>query len=237
MQGIAGHAPSSHILRIRNDCSAFLSIVSKKDEQMPREANLQMKGQRQTTPAELACDLPFLLSLPEAQLGAGEIETEVMTLFEQYRVPLLCYTGSFGVPVSDAEEIVQEVFLFLFRHLRLGRSRRNLRGWIFRVAHNLTLKQRLANHTLAQRTTRNEGLAEEHADPAPGPEEQMSAAQRRHRLQAVVQALPENDQHCLRLRAEGLRYREIATVLGMSLGAVSISLTRSLARLARADSR
>jgi RNA polymerase sigma-70 factor (ECF subfamily) len=63
------------------------------------------------------------------------------------------------------------------------------------------------------------------------------AAQRRQRLLAVVQALPANDQQCLRLRAEGLRYREIATVLGMSLGAVSISLTRSLARLARADGR
>ena len=57
------------------------------------------------------------------------------------------------------------------------------------------------------------------------------------RLRAVLRALPEHDQHCLRLRAEGLRYREIAEVLGMSLGAVSISLTRSLARLERADRR
>ena len=38
------------------------------------------------------------------------------------------------------------------------------------------------------------------------------------RLMAVVHALPEADQGCLRLRAEGLRYREIAAVLGMSLG-------------------
>jgi RNA polymerase sigma-70 factor (ECF subfamily) len=80
-------------------------------------------------------------------------------------------------------------------------------------------------------------VAAEHADPSPGPEAQLSEAQRRYRLLAVVRALPDNDQHCLRLRAEGLRYREIATVLGMSLGAVSISLTRSLARLARADGR
>jgi RNA polymerase sigma-70 factor (ECF subfamily) len=39
----------------------------------------------------------------------------------------------------------------------------------------------------------------------------------------------------LHLRAEGLRYREIAEILEMSLGAVSISLSRSLARLERAD--
>jgi RNA polymerase sigma-70 factor (ECF subfamily) len=52
---------------------------------------------------------------------------------------------------------------------------------------------------------------------------------------AVLHALPEQDQACLYLRAEGLRYREIADVLDISLGSVSISLTRSLARLHRAD--
>lgn len=182
------------------------------------------------------------LSFPafaDASLPAesSEIEREVIALYDQFRAPLLRYSLSLGVPVHDAEEIIQEVFLSLFRHLRLGRSRKNLRGWLFRVAHNLTLKQRLANQTSARRTAGDPGLAEEHADPAPGPEEQLSAAQRRERLQAVVRALPENDQHCLHLRAEGLRYREIAAVLGMSLGAVSISLTRSLARLVRADGR
>jgi RNA polymerase sigma-70 factor, ECF subfamily len=53
----------------------------------------------------------------------------------------------------------------------------------------------------------------------------------------VLQALPERDRCCLGLRLEGLRYREIGQVLGMSLGAVSISLTRSLARLMRANER
>ena len=53
----------------------------------------------------------------------SEIEREVMELFEQLRNPLLRYALSFGIPVHDAEEIVQEVFLSLFRHLQLRRSR------------------------------------------------------------------------------------------------------------------
>jgi RNA polymerase sigma-70 factor, ECF subfamily len=166
---------------------------------------------------------------------ASGIELEVMELFDEFRERLLRYSLSLGLSIQDAEEVIQEVFLALFRHLHLGRSRENLRGWLFRVTHNLALKQRLANQTSVQRTAGDARVAEERADPAPSPEEQMFAAQRRYRLQAVVRALPEIDQHCLRLRAEGLRYREIATALGMSLGAVSISLTRSLARLARAD--
>jgi RNA polymerase sigma-70 factor (ECF subfamily) len=63
-------------------------------------------------------------------------------------------------------------------------------------------------------------------DSAPGPEE---------RLAAVVKALPELDRCCLSLRAKGLRYREIAEVLGISLGAVANSREKSLSGLSRAD--
>src|SRR5277367_71035 len=78
----------------------------------------------------------------------SEIEREVIDLFEQYRNPLLRYALSFGLSVHDAEEVVQEVFLSLFRHLQLQRSRKNLRGWIYRVTHNLALKQRHTNQKL-----------------------------------------------------------------------------------------
>jgi RNA polymerase sigma-70 factor, ECF subfamily len=175
----------------------------------------------------------------DAALSAepSEIEREVMDLFDQFRNPLLRYALSFGIPVHDAEEVVQEVFLSLFRHLQTGKSKSNLRGWIFRVAHNLALKQRYANQRSCDKAASDWTVAEEQSDPSPNPEEHLSLAQRQRRLLAVVQALPEADQGCLRLRAEGLRYREIASILGMSLGAVSISLTRSLARLIRADGR
>jgi RNA polymerase sigma-70 factor, ECF subfamily len=182
--------------------------------------------------------LPFPTTA-EAALSAGpsDIEREVVECFDQFRNPLLRYALSFGVPVHDAEEVAQEVFVSLFRHLQLGKSRRNLRGWIFRVAHNLALKQRYANQRSRDKMASDWTTAEAQFDPSPNPEEQLSFAQRQRRLLAVVEALPEADQSCLRLRAEGLRYREIAQVLGISLGAVSISLTRSLARLVRADGR
>jgi RNA polymerase sigma-70 factor, ECF subfamily len=163
------------------------------------------------------------------------IEREVITLFDKFRDPVLRYALSFGITASDGEEITQEVFLALFRHLQSGKSRRNLRGWIFRVAHNLALKQRWMNYKSHKAVEFDWAAAEKRSDPAPNPEDQLASVQRRQRLLAVVRALPEEDRFCLRLRAEGLRYREIASVLNISLGAVSISLTRSLARLSRAD--
>jgi RNA polymerase sigma-70 factor, ECF subfamily len=188
-------------------------------------------------PMDSTNELTFSGADAASSAKPSEIEREVLGLFEQYRNPLLRYALSFGISAHDAEEVVQEVFLSLFRHLQLRRSRKNLRGWIFRVTHNLALKQRHANQKSLNRMAADGAVAEEQFDPSPNAEEQLSSEQGRKRLLAVVQALPETDQDCLRLRAEGLRYREIAEVLGISLGAVSISLTRSLARLMRAEGR
>ena len=48
-----------------------------------------------------------------------------MDLFEQYRDRLLRYVLSFGLPVRDAEEVTQEVFLSLFQHLRMRKPQQN----------------------------------------------------------------------------------------------------------------
>jgi RNA polymerase sigma-70 factor, ECF subfamily len=173
--------------------------------------------------------------------GAGSsakpspIERKVIDLFGQFRAPLLRYVISFGISVHDGEEIIQEVFLALFRHLKLGKSERNLRGWVFRVAHNLALKQRHANRKAQEILDSDEAVVHQQPDATPSPEEQAANSQGLERLQAVLRALPEQDRCCLYLRAEGLRYREIAATLGISLGAVSLALTRSLARMERAQ--
>lgn len=183
---------------------------------------------------ELVRDLPFS-SIAGHPARPSADEREVIALFEDFRLPLLRYVVSRGLSVHDGEEVIQEVFLALFRHLQAGRSRRNLRGWIFRVAHNLAAKQHHANRKAEARLDSNQILAESHPDATPNPEEQVAYRQRSERMQAVLRALPEQDRACLSLRAEGLRYREISAVLGVSLGAVSIALTRSLARMGRVD--
>jgi len=162
-------------------------------------------------------------------------EAELAGLFQRMRNPLLRYMLTFGITAHDGEEIVQEAFLALFKHLKAGKSDANLPGWIFRVCHNLSLKHIGRLHKRLAVVNLEFDWLGQHADSALNPEEQLAETQRREKLQAVLRALPEQDRYCLYLRAEGLRYREIAQVLEMSLGAVSISLARSLARFERAD--
>jgi RNA polymerase sigma-70 factor (ECF subfamily) len=104
------------------------------------------------------------------------------------------------------------------------------------VGHNLALKQR-AKLMRRQKTesTWDGSLDDLLVDPGFDPEQQLAEDRRGRRLRSVLQALPERERRCLYLRAEGLRYRDIARTLDISLGSVAKSLTRALARLMNAD--
>lgn len=73
-----------------------------------------------------------------------------------------------------------------------------------------------------------DAVIHEQVDPSANPETQLARRQRCLRLAPVIHALPARDRRCLLLRAEGLRYREIARTFEMSLGAVAKSLLPSL---------
>jgi RNA polymerase sigma-70 factor (ECF subfamily) len=162
----------------------------------------------------------------------AELESVVVGLFDQFQERVVHYVVTHGLPRPDAEDVVQETFLSLFRHLELGRSRSNLIGWIFRVAHNLALKRRKSSLLSGVDRDQHHVLAQQAALDS-NPEAHFAFNQMHQRLRAVFEALPEQEQRCLYLRAEGLKYRDIARVLDISLGAVSTSLSRALARMTR----
>ena len=163
-----------------------------------------------------------------------ERDATVLQVFEDCHGSVYRYVRSFGLDVQSSEDVVQEVFLALFRHVGRGGDRTNLRGWLFRVAHNMALKQRARERRWA-RAAALIPIIWFHMDPSANAEEQIMETERQTRLQAVVMALPARDRQCVLLRAEGLRYREIASALGVSLGTVANCLARVLTRLQRAD--
>ncbi|MES1254536.1 MAG: RNA polymerase sigma factor [Acidobacteriota bacterium] len=187
--------------------------------------------------ADSLVDLALLRAVEPADVSTVPIDQEVLILFDRCGPALQRYVASLGLTTNESEDIIQDVFLALFRHLRLGRPRTNLRGWLFQVAHNRALKHRGRTRRQHLWPPWDETALPEPIDPAPDPEAQLAARERRRRLIWVVRSLPERDRRCLALRAEGLPYRDIAAVLGVSLGTVAKLLARAMARLARADER
>jgi len=172
------------------------------------------------------------LGVPRTELETAH--AEVLALFDAHAAGLHRYVCSFGLGADSARDIVQEVFLSLFRHICRNQPRTNITGWLFRVAHNLALKQRRASARRMESALDDEFL-DQLFEPSANPEERVANEQRRQRLRSVLLALPERDRRCLYLRAEGLAYRDIAKALGFSLGSVGNSLNRAMMRLTRAD--
>ncbi len=182
--------------------------------------------------------VPFELvlgALHDKAPSRPNVQREVLQLFDECAPGLRRYVRSCGLTPEAAEDVVQDAFLALFRHLCLGGSRRNLRGWLVQVSYRSALKHR---ERRARRDRReapwDPQLADAVIDPADDPETQLSEDRRQRRLRAVMRALPGRDRQCLYLRAEGLPYRDIAKALDVSLGTVAKSLARAITRLSNA---
>jgi RNA polymerase sigma-70 factor (ECF subfamily) len=160
---------------------------------------------------------------------AVELEQRITALFDELRDPVIRYLTCFRVQAADADEIVQDTFLRLFRYLQGGGTVENMRGWVFRVAHNVAL-----NYIRDAKPA--EPLPEdwdEHSSQAGvlSPEEVLLQHEQLRRLFATINRLPLQQRQCLHLRVEGFRYREIAEIMGISIWTVAGYQRRAMKKL------
>jgi RNA polymerase sigma-70 factor, ECF subfamily len=162
------------------------------------------------------------------QLGIAERYQRIAELYGLLKPPLYAYLWYLGMNTDQAEDIIQETFLRLVSCRVDARKKNNLRAWIFRVAHNLSMDIHRAQRRWSLRNDDEpHSLIRERIDPAPSPERQILLEERMRRL---AQLTPKQRQ-CVSLRAEGYRYREIAITLGVSVQRVGELMQRSIVLL------
>jgi RNA polymerase sigma-70 factor, ECF subfamily len=165
---------------------------------------------------------------------SARLSKEVERCFVEFRDPVLRYLLTLGCRHSVAEEIAQEVFLRLHQTLKGAIAVNDARAWLFRVARNLWIDN-WREHRRYSAPARDEDRQPDwtHRDSAPDPEQQAIAGEHLRLIEEEVRRLPELQRRCMRLRAEGLRYREIAATLGIPLTAAVDSVRRAVKRLGR----
>jgi RNA polymerase sigma-70 factor (ECF subfamily) len=157
----------------------------------------------------------------------------VTELFETMRDSVYRYLVMvFGNP-SEAEEITQEAFLRLLRHLQSGRAVDHVRPWIFRVAHNLAVDtQKGRKYESSLDAEGWEACYQAREDPDPNPEMRVLQQESFKQLETALSQLSSQQRQCLILRAQGFRYEEIAKILRITSSNVAQSLRRGIKKVA-----
>jgi RNA polymerase sigma factor (sigma-70 family) len=132
---------------------------------------------------------------------------------------------SFTNSESDRQDLLQEIAIALWKSLPHFRGECSERTFLFRIAHNRA----------ADWLSRNKAPAA-HAncdlpDQSLGAEAELVRRERMGRLLKAVQRLPSGQRQAMILALEGLSYRQIANVLGISKSNAGARLTRARAAL------
>lgn len=211
--------------------SDFSSLIPPGPEQTESSAGLRSHlGATYTATRQQSIARGMTSILSSEESGHDKGHSSFVAIYDELRPRLYNNLIFLGMTPDKADDVIQETFLTLFRHLKVGAKINDVRGWTFRVAHNLSMSA----HKQGRRTG-GSANAEAHlqhlASPAPDPEQEMLSQERVQRLVTAVDALTGQQRECLLLRREGLRYREIAVALGISPSRVPQLLERAINRL------
>jgi len=176
-------------------------------------------GQSSVAPASMST-----LDRPDpASVSVTDPSGEVLRLFREHGGAIYRFCRSSLRNTSDAEDVVQETFLKLLKHVQSEGDRSNLRSWLFTVAANACRdRARGRARWLPWSADSDRRMA-----PVTDERDDLRTAQ------AALRALGTRDRLLLSLRASGLSYREIAVASGIRETSVGRLLARAVDRWKR----
>jgi RNA polymerase sigma-70 factor (ECF subfamily) len=174
---------------------------------------------------------------PDAELmerilrrDSGALET----LYDRYARPVYSLVLRISQQPASAEEIVQDVFLQLWKRAdRFQISRGPLEPWLFTMARNRALDfLRLKREKQRRREDSVEDDLPIAAIERPDPEGDIDLSRRAEKVRALLTSLPDAQRRAIELAFfEGLSHSEIAASMGEALGTVKSWIRSGLLRL------
>ena len=157
------------------------------------------------------------------------------TLVDRYQTRLLNFVNRTIGDRERAEDLVQEVFIRVFRHLHRFDQTKKFSTWIYTIASNLAkneLRNRSRNPLVLFQTIKKNWEADhrplQFEDTTARPEDLYRKRFLKDAVDHCVQRLPEHHREVFVLRElEGKSYQEIAEITGCNLGTVKSRLNRA----------
>lgn len=147
--------------------------------------------------------------------------------YNRLLLPLGMYALRIVMNVSDAEDIVQNVFVNVWNRIQEGYEPENLKSYLYRAVRNASLKfQAKENNEYSAENIEN---AENVAD------EEIDTSERDARLWEAINKLPPKCREVFLLsKRDNYLYREIAEALDISVKTVENHYTKAMKALRKA---
>ena len=156
------------------------------------------------------------------RIGLGE-EEALVSLYERTKSAVYGFALSISKNHADAEEIMQDTFLAVDANAERYQPVGSPMAWILTITRNLAYGR--------LRQAKREAPVEELPEVGAAPIFQEQT-ENRMVLEAALQTLKEEERQIVMLHAvSGLRHREVAAIMGMSLSGVLSKYHRALAKL------
>jgi RNA polymerase sigma-70 factor (ECF subfamily) len=163
----------------------------------------------------VGCDASARL-IPLKEGSRTDWRQQTLHLYDALAPKLVKFLRHLGLDREEREDVIQEVFLRLARHLKKGNSEDNLHSWVHQVAHNLAMDVHRVNRR-GQGEVESEFEPEnEPVDPKANPELVYLEKERSSRLKTAMSQLTKQQHNSILLRIQGWRYRDIGELLGIS---------------------
>jgi RNA polymerase sigma-70 factor (ECF subfamily) len=182
-------------------------------------------------PAELVADSEDLRLVDSLRGGSEQAYEDLLARFQQ---PVYVLALRLLEDQNEAGDVVQEVFLKVFRNISNFRGQSTLKTWIYRItvneAHNARrwrFRHKRCEVELDPAVEEGRTLQEMVADHAPSPFEAVCDTERRAMLDAALEQLNPIFRDAVVLRdIMDLSYEEIAKTLNVSMGTVKSRILR-----------
>jgi len=173
-----------------------------------------------------------------ARVKAGD-ESSLGALVERYRRPLFGYLHRMLGDAAEAEDVFQETFLRVVKHLPRFEEGRRVKPWVYAIASNLVKNVYRSRKYREKASIDQEGEAGEPLSASlaalsqAAPPELVSAGERAQAVREAVARLSPSSRDALVLfYFQGLSYDEIAQTLEVPLGTVKSRIHNALSKLA-----
>lgn len=175
------------------------------------------------------------------------VELESMTDEQLIDLTLFGTTAAFGILIQrhqrqmyalalkmvrnhdDAADIAQEVFLKAYEVLGSFQKKSSFHTWLYRITVNFCI-----NHLRRDKAQYHVELESYHAVESAEAFDTIDSVEVQDELTEAIRRLPEKQQTTVMLRAgEGLPYKDIAKILGCSVGTVKANYFHAVKNLRR----